>query len=200
VDDDAKLKGIWDTMLANEIADETAPSGAGAAVMRPPTPTSRQRSIVSRQAFAGLEPPRCDVDADDRAPALYCAVLSNAVYDPAVLKMDPTASDRRSVVLPPIVNGRDRAPEAAPSVELLASMDDARTVQWGAFHLKWEAIGRHVLVVAFRGSEAPKTSFLEFWHDWIRTDMAVLFPDTVRVPGAEPTDVRLHRGFNRSFT
>jgi hypothetical protein len=136
------------------------------------------------------------VDVDDRPPALYCAIFSDAVYSNDVLATD--ASRRRSVELPTIGQGTERVPP--PTVELVASMDDKDTVQWGAFHLNWGSLDRHVLVVAFRGSESPSASFDEFWSDWIRTDAKVLFPDTVTVPKPEPTDVLVHRGFNSAFT
>jgi hypothetical protein len=135
------------------------------------------------------------VAEDDRAPALYCAQLAKEVYSDAVIQFKSAASKvaKKSVVLSHPVAGDD-----APTVSLRAGMSDKKSVQWGVFHLEWTADDRHVLVVAFRGSEA--TNFEEFWHDWITTDLDVTKPTPVKVSTAKPpAEVLLHAGFNRAF-
>jgi hypothetical protein len=188
------LEAVKGELAAAKVAMDASSEVKKSAKRKASKPSTKAVSAsVSASTSRGIRASNlhASIAVEDRAPALYCAQLSEAVYSDAALQfMGETTTAKKAVELSP-------AAGVPPSVALQRGMSEIMKVQWGVFHLKW-ADDRHVLAVAFRGSEYLQP--LDIWHDWVVTDFDVLFPDTVDVPSAKPpAKVKLHAGFNRAF-
>jgi hypothetical protein len=184
-----QLAALKAELLADEAAAKAA-KGAATAKMAAKKAATKTKAVTKRCTRA-LDL-HTSVAVDDRAAALYCAQLSEAVYSNAVIQFTSTLprTAKQAVEL-------SAAAGKVPTVVLREGMSEKNLVQWGVFQLKW-ADDRHVLAVVFRGSEYKSVS--ELWHDWVVTDFDVFFPDTVDVPSAKPrAKVKLHAGFNRAY-